>query len=146
MLIVLPFVLMAACHSGGAGVDPAPAADASLRTFLRAASDSDLVAMAGHWGTSRGPAGETRVPPDYQKRIAIMQVYLGHYNSRVVANQPSQDESNQRILQVELSRPGCLKVVPFTMIRAGNQWLVYRFDLERIGNPQRSCAPSDSTS
>ena len=145
VVISVSLLLGLACHPSASGVDPAPAAEATLNAFLRAASDSNLAVMADNWGTSRGSAGATHVPPDYQKRIVIIQVYLAGYRHRILTNEPSQQSSNQRELQVELSKPGCLKVIPFTLVRSGRRWLVFQFDLERIGNPAKSCEVADST-
>ncbi|MGE0353521.1 MAG: hypothetical protein AB7I33_00900 [Gemmatimonadales bacterium] len=145
-LVLLSALVIPACSGGAGSVNPAPKAEASLTRFLQAAADSDLTVMAATWGTSRGPAAETNNPSDYQKRIVIMQSYLRGYAFRVVANEAG-NQGNQRVLSVELSKSGCLKVVPFTMVRASqDRWLVFRFDLDRVGNPSTSCTNPGSGS
>lgn len=140
----LLIILVTAC-GGRAQVTPIPAADAALQSFLRAAADSNLAGMAEHWGTSRGAAATTGIPADYQKRMVIIQTYLGGVRFRVLSNDPKQGEVNQRVLQVELTRPNCVNVIPFTMVRTGQDiWLVNEFDLEKIGPPGRPCGTPES--
>lgn len=146
--LVIMGVLLSACRGSGgpAPTAPAPEAETSLQSFLRAVSDSNVAAMADHWGTSRGAASRTNNPPDYQKRVVIMQAFLRGTQYRVLSNDPVPGQNNQRVIQVELSRYSCTNVVPFTMIRTGRgEWLVYQFNLELVGSPNRPCAPPDST-
>ena len=141
-------VLLSACGgaSGQAPAAPAPEAEAALQAFLKAVADSNVIAMADHWGTSRGSATRTNNPEDYQKRVVIMQAFLRGSQYRILSNDPVPRENNQRLIQVELTSSGCTNVVPFTMIRTGRgEWLVYRFNLELVGSPNRPCAPPDST-
>jgi len=49
--------------------------------------------------------------------------------------------SAQRIVKVRLTRKGCQPVVPFTLVRWKNGWLVKNIDLPSAGNPARSCGP-----
>jgi len=147
--LVIMGVLLSAC-GGGSGqaptTAPAPDAEAALQLFLHAVADSNVAVMADHWGNSRGPASRTNNPPDYQKRIVIMQAFLRGTSYRVLSNDPVPGQNNQRVIQVELSRSSCNNVVPFTMIRTGRgEWLVYQFNLELVGSPNRPCAPPDST-
>jgi hypothetical protein len=140
-------LMIAACGGGGRGqVAPLPAAETGLRSFLQAAKDSNLTAMAAHWGNVHGPAGATGSPADYQKRMLIIQAWLKDNSFRVLSNEPSSTADNQRVLQVELTRGSCVNVVPFTMIRTGGgDWLVYQFNLEQVGSPGRPCVKPDST-
>jgi hypothetical protein len=144
--LVFMGVLLAACGGARGQVAPAPEADASLRTFLQAAADSNVNVMAEHWGTSRGSAARTGKPDDYQKRVMIMQAFLKGTVNRIVGTDPVLGENNQRLLQVELTRNGCVAVVPFTMIRTGRgDWLVKEFNLELVPSPSRGCEGRDST-
>jgi hypothetical protein len=76
------FVLLlalAACGGGPgptASAGPAPTPEQAVRSFMQAAADSNLTRMAQLWGTRAGSAAKTGQPPDYQRRIAIMQFYL----------------------------------------------------------------------
>lgn len=135
--------LLVAC-GGSAQVTPVPAADAALQSFLRAAADSNLSSMANYWGTARGAAAATGIPADYQKRMVIIQTYLGGAKFRVLSNDPKPGDVNQRVLQVELTRPNCVNVIPFTMVRtSSDHWLVNEFDLEKIGPPGKPCGTAD---
>jgi hypothetical protein len=114
---------------------------------MQAVADSNLNKMAALWGTASGPALATRQPPDYQRRIAIMQAYLRSDSFRLASDVP-QTDPNRRALQVELRREACTWVVPFVAIKTGKGWLVNQVDLSAAGNPARPCQPetmSDST-
>jgi hypothetical protein len=133
-------VLLAACGGGAGQVGPVPEAEAGLRSFLQAAADSNFVAMSEHWGNERGSARETNNPADYQQRMVVIQAYLAGIRYRVLSNHPVANVNSKRVLQVELSRAGCVIMVPFTMARTSSTWVVNEFDLEKIGNPSRSCS------
>ena len=108
---------------------------------MQAAADSNFIRMSENWGTSRGSASETGNPPDYQQRMVIIQAYLEGMRFRVLSNDPVANIENQRQLVVELTRGNCVNTVPFTMARTGSgRWVVYQFDLEKIGSPVRGCA------
>lgn len=133
-------LLLAACGGRTGQVTPVPEAEIGLRNFMDAAADSNYVRMSENWGTSRGAASETGNPPDYQQRMVIIQGYLLGIKYRVLSNDPVLNSSNQRVLQVELTRGPCQQTVPFTMARTGSgRWVVNQFDLEKVGPPTRSC-------
>ena len=144
----IPFLLalLAACGGGRTGqIAPVAEAEVSLRRFLQAVDDSNFAAMSQHWGTSRGSAHATGEPSDYQKRMVVIQSYLNGSKYRVLSNDPVANVNNQRVLQVEMSRHGCVNMVPITMVRTGNnEWLVNQLDLEKVGSPTRGCGPSDA--
>ena len=133
-------LLLAAC--GGASAPPAqPANSASgaVRSFMQAVADSNVVKMANLWGTAIGPAAKTNQPPDWQRRVAIMQAYLRHDSFRITADQPETDV-NRRALQVEIKRQSCTWSVPFTTIKIRDgSWIVTQVDLAAAGNPSRPC-------
>lgn len=133
-------LLLTACGGKTGQVAPIPEAELGFRSFMQAALDSNFVAMSEHWGTSRGSASETGNPPDYQQRMVIVQAYLRGFRYRVLSNEAVLNYENQRVLQVELTRDNCVNAVPFTMARTGQgRWVVYQFDLEKIGSPVRGC-------
>src|SRR6266498_3920954 len=111
-------VLLAACSSGGGAgqVHPASTAPAAVQNFMRAVADSNLAAMASLWGTSRGPAGRTGQPTDWERRIAVMQSYLSHDDFRILSDTPDGSDTRHAI-QVQLRRQACTRDVPFTVIR-----------------------------
>jgi hypothetical protein len=113
---------------------------------MQAVADSNLTKMADLWGTSNGPASRTHQPPDYQRRIAIIQAYLRHDGFRVTSD--AAEGQNRRALQVEIRRQTCTWNVPFVAVTTGDgSWLVNSVDLGAAGNPARPCveaSPGDS--
>jgi hypothetical protein len=145
-------LLLAACSGGGTAasgpVAPSPGtARGTVESFMQAVADSNLSRMATLWGTYSGPAAKTGQPPDYEKRIVVMQSYLRNESHRLLPSTPSGGASEE--LQVEIRRELCTWVIPFTVIRLGdNTWLVNQVDLTKAGNPARPCVPGatqDST-
>ena len=131
-------LLLAGCGGGSAPVQPATSAAAAVRSFMQAVADSNVEKMAGLWGTANGPASQTRQPPDYERRVAIMQAYLRNDSFRVTSD--VEETATRRALQVELKRQTCTWSVPFVSIKANNgSWLVKQVDLTAAGNPARPC-------
>jgi hypothetical protein len=116
---------------------------------MQAVADSNVVKMANLWGTASGPAAKTNVPPDWQRRVAIMQAYLRNDSFRVTSDEPETDPS-RRALLVEIKRKTCTWIVPFTALKTRDgTWIVTQVDLAAAGNPARPCdqtAPRDSAS
>ncbi len=114
---------------------------------MQAVADSNVGKMANLWGTASGPAAKTHQPPDYQRRVAIMQAYLRNDSFRITSDVPEADES-RRALLVEIKRKTCTWSVPFTAIKIRDgSWIVTQLDLAAAGNPARPCmegAPRDS--
>ncbi|MGH7517968.1 MAG: hypothetical protein ACREOC_10930 [Gemmatimonadales bacterium] len=137
--------LLAAC-GGATAADPtratAPAtsAEGAVRSFLKGVADSNLTVMATHWGGAGGAAVRTNQPPDWEKRMVVMQAYLSKADYRVVSDVGSGSDAASRSLQVELRRPDCIRVVPFTVIRTSDgSWLVNQVDLASAGSPINPC-------
>jgi hypothetical protein len=142
-------VVLAAC--GGASAPstttPSNSAKGAVDGFMQAVADSNLAQMAALWGSTSGPAARTRQPPDYERRITIMQTYLQNESHRVVSDVADGSEG-RRALQVEIRRQLCTWIVPFTAIRlTDGSWIVNQVDLAAAGNPARPCMPggADST-
>ena len=138
--------LLAACGGGSTAADPtratAPAtsAEGAVRSFLKGVADSNLTVMATHWGGAGGPAVRTNQPPDWEKRMVVMQAYLSKADYRVVSDVGSGSDAASRSLQVELRRPDCIRVVPFTVVRTSDgSWLVNQVDLASAGSPIKPC-------
>ncbi|HTC23520.1 MAG TPA: hypothetical protein VK688_04110 [Gemmatimonadales bacterium] len=129
---------------------------------MQAAADSNLGRMAQLWGTRAGAAAKTGQPPDYERRIAIMQFYLSGSPYRIVPGAaaqiepppgaapagttkdklpgPGDEPANARQVVVQLDRQGCAKYVPFLVIKAvDNSWIVNQVDLAAAGHPKRPC-------
>ena len=141
--------LVAACSGGSGSADPArstgPAtsAEAAVRGFLEGVADRNLTMMATHWGSAACPAARTNQPPDWEKRMVVMQAYLAKADYRIVSDVGSGTDAASRSLSVELRRPECTRVVPFTVIRAADgAWLVNQVDLASAGGPVKPCPDS----
>ena len=137
-------LVLAACGSGGAAneVHPAHTAAATVQNFMKAVSDSNLGTMAELWGTARGPAAKTRQPPDYERRVAVMQAYLNHDDFRILTDNPDGTDA-RHVMQVQIRRQACTWDIPFTVIQlADGAWLINQVDLGAAGNPAKPCNPS----
>lgn len=135
-----------AAAAGAGDVHPANSASAAVTGFLEAVSDSNLSKMAALWGTTAGPSARTKQPPDYERRVAVMQAYLRHDDSRIVSDTPDPLPTRHTV-QAELRRSACTWTVPFTAIQlADGSWIVNAVDLTTAGNPARPCAPQGTDS
>lgn len=139
---------LAACGAGSSPstVAPSGSAKGAVDGFMQAVADSNLTGMANLWGSSGGPAARTRQPPDYERRVAVMQAYLRNESHRITSDVPEGDARHS--LQVEIRRQLCSWVVPFTAIKLGDgTWIVSQVDLTKAGNPAQPCVPGaqDST-
>jgi hypothetical protein len=138
-------VVLAAC--GGASGTSSPAtpgpvtsARGAVEQFMEAVADSNVQKMAMLWGTSAGPAGKTNQPPDWERRIVVMQAYLRNEGTAITGD--AADDPDRHQVQVELRRQLCTKTVPFTVIKlADGSWLVNQVDLTSAGSPTKSCLP-----
>jgi hypothetical protein len=140
---------LAACGGGASSgtVEPAKTPTAVVESFMQAVADSNLSRMAELWGSSGGSAAKTKQPADYERRIAIMQAYLRSESHKVLPAAPSGSADREEV-QVEIHRDLCTWAVPFTVVKAGDGWLVNQVDLTKAGNPARPCipgAPQDTT-
>jgi hypothetical protein len=134
---------LAACGgSGAAAVHPANTASAAVQNFMKAVADSNLAAMAGLWGTAKGPASRTHQPSDYERRISVMQSYLSHDDFRILGDAPEGSEGRHTV-QVQIRRSACTWTIPFLVIQlADGTWIVNQLDLTAAGNPARACESS----
>ncbi|HSE51764.1 MAG TPA: hypothetical protein VLB00_06225 [Gemmatimonadales bacterium] len=142
--VILAGLAALACGGGtsiaGGPVQPATSASQAMTTFMRAAADSNLARMAELWGSADGPAARTGQPPEWEKRVIIMQAYLRGDSSRVVTDVPVSGSDSQRRVIVALYRAGCVKQIPAVVTRAkSGGWLVENVDISAAGNPARPC-------
>jgi hypothetical protein len=129
--------------AGTAPVAPSTSPRAAVDQFMQAVADSNLQKMAGLWGTAAGSAAKTGQPPDYERRILVMQAYLKNEGHKIVSDAPDASPDRHQV-QVELRRQLCTKVVPFTVIKtADGSWVVNQVDLAAAGNPARPCLPGN---
>lgn len=121
----------------------APAVVASA--FMQAVADSNLAQMGALWGTDRGPAATTNRPADWLQRLSVVHAYLKGGTSKVVGENPGAGGAGRRQLVVELTRSGCVKNVPFTMVQTRDgAWLVSAIELTAAGVPGRPCGTPGS--
>jgi len=139
--IVLTLLTISLVACGGTpapqvGADPGPVK--AVQQFMQAVTDSNLTRMAELWGTAKGSAAETRQPADYQKRVAIMWAYLHGTTAKVQGE--VEHGGGRSVLAVEVSRSGCRKRVPFTVVRTdGGDWIINAIELGLVGAPGTPC-------
>lgn len=127
-------------------VAPATAPAAVASAFLRAVADSNFSQMGDLWGGAKGSAMATNSPSNWLQRVAVMHAYLKGGTAKVVGENPGLAKGDRRVLVIELARDGCVKTVPFTMIRTKQgSWLVNAIDLNAAGVPGRSCQGATGT-
>lgn len=123
----------------------AAAAEATVQGFMQAVADSNLAKMADLWGSAKGPVSKTKEPRDFERRIVVMQAYLRESPHRIISNQQEGTNASRRVVQLELQRDKCTKLVPFQLIRTGNgTWLINSIDLAMLGSPGANCNPEDA--
>ncbi len=145
---VVVFGLVAGCSTKveTLAVAPATAPAAVASAFLRAVADSNFSQMGDLWGGAKGSAMATNSPDNWLQRVAVMHAYLKGGVSKVVGENPGLAKGERRVLLIELARDGCVKTVPFTMIRTKQgSWLVNAIDLNAAGVPGRSCQGATGT-
>ncbi len=146
-LSFLVSVAVAACGGGSAShttAAPGPVTSprGAVEQFLEAVADSNVQKMGMLWGTSAGPAAKTNQPPDWERRIVVMQAYLRNEGAKVTGDAPDNSGPDRHLVQVELRRQLCTTTVPFTVIKlADGTWLLNQVDLGTAGNPARPCLP-----
>ena len=140
--------VLAACggtqsSSGGAGeVAPSPSPEFAFHEFMAAVADSNLPKMAEFWGTASGSAAETGSPSDYPKRVEVMQIYLRGFTFSIVASTPVDAARSAQSMEVEMARGDCVKSLPVTLVRTGNnRWVIQQIDLTAVGSPAEPCTP-----
>jgi hypothetical protein len=131
----------AACGGGGAGTVPPPVSpEAVVQEFLNAVRAGSLATMSGLWGNERGPAAGNMARDEVERRLTVIRIYLEHERFEILPPDPSAvGVGGRRQVRVRITRRGCQPVVPFTVTRWRDGWLVADIDLAAAGNPQRAC-------
>jgi hypothetical protein len=118
----------------------AAAPTAVATAFMQAVADSNLTQMGELWGTAKGSAATTGEPANWLQRLSVIHAYLKGGTARVLGENPGAMKDDRRQLMVEVTRPGCVKSVPFTMVRTKQgAWLVNAIELNAAGVPGRPC-------
>ncbi|HRP09188.1 MAG TPA: hypothetical protein PLL69_11950 [Gemmatimonadales bacterium] len=129
MLAVLTlFTLPLAAQDDKRGAETASAA---VEQFMKAAADSNLTRMAELFGTDKGSAARTGNPPDFARRMVIMQAALSGISVHA-AGETTTSTRDHKVVTTELIRGRCSVTVPVTAVRAREGWLVRRFDLPAV--------------
>jgi hypothetical protein len=138
-VVMLAALASAAC--GRAPQAPLPSDPAAtVATFLAAVKANDLAAMGAVWGRGdRGPGPRWEDPETLRKRLVVMQSVLVHDRYEMVAGNDPIADPQRPVLRARLFRNGCEPVVPFTMVRYRDGWLIEAVDLAAAGNPVRRC-------
>jgi hypothetical protein len=142
----IALVLVAACHSAasqpstavrpagapvGSASGGATSARAAVASFLTAARNEDLQAMAFVWGTAAGPARNTIPREELEKRELIMMCFLRHDRYQLVSDAGS--TAGQRRIEVELEQGMLIRTTAFTVVPAPDgHWYVQSFDMEAV--------------
>lgn len=139
-------LLLAACGGHRSTLAPSPGPEYALQEFMAAVADSNLPKMAEYWGTAKGAAGEIGKPPDYPKRIEVMQLWLRGYSYRILASTPTDAGLAAQQMVVELVRGSCRKQVPFLAVRTSSaRWIIQSIDLNAVGSPIMPCLGDSPT-
>lgn len=133
--------LLASACGGRSGQAPAPDDPASAVTaFLAAVQANDLAAMGRLFGTAdRGPAPGWMERDELNKRLTVIRSVLQHESYALEPGNDPGAGAPRQVIRVRLTRKGCQPVVPFTLARHADGWLVAAVDLEAAGNPARTC-------
>ncbi len=133
-------VLLVACGGTLSTVAPSPGPEYAVQEFMAAVADSNLPKMAEYWGTAKGSAAETGNPPNYPKRMEVIQIYLRGYSYRILASTPVDASRRAQSMEVEMVKGGCRSQVPFLVVKASNnRWVIQEFDLNVVGSPTQPC-------
>ncbi|MBM4187236.1 MAG: hypothetical protein FJ206_07995 [Gemmatimonadetes bacterium] len=121
-------------------VGPVGAPAAVAAKFMQAVTDSNVAQLGELWGTSSGPAATTGKPANWAQRVSVIHAYLKGGTHRIVGEDPGVARADRRRIIVEISREGCVKNVPFTMVvTKQGSWIVNAIDLNAAGVPGRPC-------
>jgi hypothetical protein len=139
-VLLLIGAVAAACGARPSSAPQASDPSAAVADFLAAVRANDLAAMGQHWGTGeRGPAARWLNAETLHQRLFVMQSMLAHERYEILADNAPVSADGDRVLRVRLWRKGCEPVVPFTVVRYREGWLVEAVGIEAAGNPARTC-------
>ena len=141
--VIAACTILAGCGGGAKGPSVAAVGSSvqAAQEFMRAAKDSNLTRMAELWGTSRGSAGATHNPPDYERRVVVLQAYLHGDSARVVSDVATPGDASRRRLLVSLFRGTCTTQIAMVTILSKSGWIINQVDLTTAGNPAQPCQP-----
>jgi hypothetical protein len=133
LLLGLLVLLSACARSTPQGPEPGFAASLTVERFLRAANQNDLDTMASLFGTRDGAVSRRWSKREADERMFILASLLRHTDYSIVGETVvpgRRDEATRLNVRVVVAQ-GAVQV-PFTLVRARNQWLVENVDIEAI--------------
>jgi hypothetical protein len=103
----------------------------AVETFLNAVRAQDLQAMAGVFGTSRGPSRDNMNREELEKRLIILQCYFNHDKFRILGESPG--EGGHRVVATELTRGTNLRTPHFYVIPGpANRYYVDNMEIAAV--------------
>jgi hypothetical protein len=134
--LLLLVLTAAACASGARSATQSTSGLAPsmvIERFLRAVNSNDLDTMASLFGDQAGPWSTTVSKKDADDRLYTIATILRHTDYKLQAEQivPGRREEAIR-LPVELVIKDKRHVLPITLVRYGNGWLIENIPLEVV--------------
>lgn len=136
-------IMASACGGRGSGILAPASPEAAVRAFLDAVAAGSLRSMGDLWGGRQGPASGYMDERQLEQRLTVMRIYLEHETYEILPPEAVDAvlSRERRVVRVRLTRKGCTAIVPFTLERYRDGWLVHDIDLAAAGTPARSCEP-----
>ncbi|MFQ6044979.1 MAG: hypothetical protein ACE5PT_01295 [Gemmatimonadales bacterium] len=141
-IVLLAAIITAwACGGRGARLAAPASPEAAVRGFFAAVRANSLRSMGELWGGRQGPASRYMSERELEQRLTVIRIYLEHEAFEILPPEAVDAvlSPDRRIVRVRLTRKGCTPIVPFTLERYRDGWLVHEIDLAAAGNPARSC-------
>ncbi len=113
--------------------------ETTVKAFLAAARDTNLTLMASYWGGSSGPAATSKQPPDYEKRIRVLQKYLVSDSAKVASLGTVDGHPDQIMVRMRMFVGNCQNSVPFIVGKWKDQYIINDVDITMTATPGRPC-------
>ena len=104
----------------------------AIKNLLAAVRDSSLSRMALLWGTEKGPAITYMPKQQLFGRLAIIRRMMRHQQFQILPSESLEPTARQAQYQIVLIRGECAGVVPFTLARYAEGWIVQNMDLRQF--------------
>ena len=108
-------------------------AKAAVLSFLDAAKNQDLQALAAVWGSTEGSVRDTGTIPreEMEKRELVMLCYLTHDSHQILSEAPA--ANNERVVAAQLRRGNLSRTANFFAVAGpGGRWYVRTFEMEPL--------------
>lgn len=112
---------------------PAMAPRLIVERFLQATNADDITTMGQLFGTKDGPIIDRDPRPEVEKRMYALASLLKHQDYRIEGQEIVPGRLNEAIkILVRLKMGEDSPILPFTVVRSGNGWLVEQIDLDAL--------------